>query len=279
MKRILVPSNFSTHSEMAFNFALEIAAIQEAEIVVLTVLKSVNDDESGEFEILNSDLTENEMKFRQLLEKQSTLHIPVRHILRRGKFTPLALDIIKEEKIDVVIMGTHGSRGWDGFFMGSNIEKIVRTSPVPVFAVKSNTPIRSVHTIVFPVSLNSEQNTVIEKLKEIQNLFRARIHLIRINTGANKNETEILQKLKELADENSLLNFTVNSSNNADIKDGIIDFAREINADLIAMATHGNRGLNHMFAQSIAADVVNHAGFLLWTCSTSKNSENILNVV
>ena len=261
---------------MAFNFALEIAAVQEAEIVVLTVLTNINDDNLDEREMQNLTIVDNEMKFRKLLEKQSTLNIPIQHILRSGKITPLVLDIIKEEKIDVVIMGTHGSRGWDEFFMGSNIEKIVRTSPVPVFAIKSETPVRSVHNIVFPVSLNSEQNTIIEKVRELQTMFRSRLHLLRINTGAIKNERESLQKLQEFADKNALSNFTVNVRTNSDIKEGIIDFACETNADMIAMATHGNRGLNHLYAQSIAADVVNHAGFLLWTCSISKNHENAL---
>jgi len=76
-----------------------------------------------------------------------------------------------------------------------------------------------------------------------------------------------------------LSNFAVYSRNALDIKDGIIDFAREINADMIAMATHGNRGLNHLYAQSIAADVVNHANFLLWTCSTAKISQTSLKTV
>jgi len=277
MKRILVPCNFSSHSEMAFNFALEIAATQGAEVIVLTALKDSGD--SQELESLDLAAAQNEIKFKALLEKQVTLQVPVRHILRVGKITPLVLKVIDEEKVDVVVMGTHGSRGWDGFFMGSNIEKVVRTSPVPVFAVKSNTEIKTVHNIVFPVSLNSEQNTVIEKVKEIQKLFRARIHLVRINTGASKNEAENLQKLKEFAEKNLLSNFAVYSRNALDIKDGIIDFAREINADMIAMATHGNRGLNHLYAQSIAADVVNHANFLLWTCSTAKISRTSLKTV
>ncbi|WP_090336145.1 universal stress protein [Dyadobacter koreensis] len=279
MKSILVPCNFSNHSEMAFNFALEIAEALEAEIVILTALNDINSTEPAEREIQDSLIAENKSKFKTLLEKQARLHVPVRHILRPGKITPLVLDIIEEEKIDVVIMGTHGSRGWDGFFMGSNIEKIVRTSPVPVFAVKSKIAVRSVHNIVFPISLSSDQNTVIEKVKNLQKLFRARLHLVRINTGAAKNEKENLEKLTEFGEKHQLANFTVNSRNRAEVKDGIIDFAREINADMIAMATHGNRGLNHLYSQSIAADVVNHANFLIWTSSTAKNPEKNLKAV
>ncbi len=270
MKRILVPCNFSYQAETAFKFALEIAAVQDAEIMLLTVLKELDGDNFIETENLKLQIADYKNKFKTLLEKETTNRVKVTHLLRPGKITPLILSSIEDEKIDLIIMGTHGSRGWDEFFMGSNIEKIVRTSPIPVFAVKTNTALRSLHNIIFPVSLNFENSTIIEKVKELQKLFRARIHLLRINTGGGKNDKSSLQKLNKFAEHYLLSNFTVNVRNSEDVKHGIIDFAREINADMIAMATHGNRTLNHLYAPSVAADVVNHAGLLVWTCSTSK---------
>ncbi|MCF2444090.1 universal stress protein [Dyadobacter sp. CY345] len=279
MKRILVPCNFSSQVETAFKFALEIAAVREAQIIVLTVLKEFDSNKLNEAENLKFQITENENRFKILLEKQAMNRVKVTHLLRSGKITPLILSIIDEEEIDLVIMGTHGSRGWDEFFMGSNIEKIVRTSPVPVFAVKNSTSIRSVHNIVFPVSLNPGNGSLVEKVKDLQKLFRARIHLLRINTGTSKKDSGTLQKLAEFAERNTLSNFTVNVRSSEDVKHGIIDFAREINADMITMATHGNRDLNHLYAPSIAADVVNHAGLLIWTCCTSKVARTVQKVI
>jgi hypothetical protein len=55
--------------------------------------------------------------------------------------------------------------------------------------------------------------------------------------------------------------------NDAYETDGIISFAHEVNADLIAMATHGRRGLLHLLTGSVAEDVVNHVDCLMWTWS------------
>jgi hypothetical protein len=50
-------------------------------------------------------------------------------------------------------------------------------------------------------------------------------------------------------------------------EDGVIHFTEteKIKGDLIAMATHGRKGISHMAKGSIAEDVVNHTSSLVWT--------------
>ena len=52
-----------------------------------------------------------------------------------GDTTEEILKYINHEKIDLVIMGTHGRKGLDQLFFGSIAEKIVKTSPVPVLTI------------------------------------------------------------------------------------------------------------------------------------------------
>ncbi len=54
-------------------------------------------------------------------------------------------------------------------------------------------------------------------------------------------------------------NYTINVYNDLGEEEGIIYFADSINADLIAMATHGRTGFAHVMAGSIAEDVVGHS--------------------
>ncbi|MCU7375739.1 universal stress protein [Paucibacter sp. O1-1] len=48
---------------------------------------------------------------------------------------------------------------------------------------------------------------------------------------------------------------------------------KEIDADMIAMTTHGSRDLGHLYTFSVAADVVNHAHLLTWTCAQQSVSQ------
>jgi hypothetical protein len=78
--------------------------------------------------------------------------------------------------------------------------------------------------------------------------------------------------MEEFAKHFKLSNYTINLRNDAYETDGIISFASEVKADMIAMATHGRRGLLHLLTGSVAEDVVNHVDCLIWTCSL-KGSE------
>ncbi len=58
------------------------------------------------------------------------------------------------------MLGTRGARGWDGLFMGSHAEKIVRTSPVPVLTIREQTHTGQIRNVVVPVDLREDPATM-----------------------------------------------------------------------------------------------------------------------
>jgi nucleotide-binding universal stress UspA family protein len=266
MKRILIPCNFSVHAIEAIKFALELAVISGGEIFAITVLTSDDADSREKQEEIKA-------RFDQLKQDLETGSIVLSHEVTTGRITSAVLEYIRKENIDLVVMGSHGSRGWNDVFMGSNIEKIVRTSPVPVIAVKRAASAKRIRNIVFPWDLRPGHTHLVEEIKKLQALFGACLHLVCINTNEGSDHSEILGMLEAFAKTNKLENYTVNVWDEYDEKRGIIHFARDINADMIAMSTHGNRDMQNLYADSIAADVVNHANLLVWTCSTREKPE------
>lgn len=261
MKRILVPCDFSSASDKAIRFAINLADKVD-ELFLLNLI-----DDSSASKKIGQDLKQAELKFKNLIDAYPGTAISLHPKILSGKFLPSILNFIQDEKIDLVVMGTHGSRGWDAFFMGSNIEKVVRTSPIPVFAVRGSPNLKSINDIVFPCNLKLDQTEVLSKVKELQKQFHSRLHLLHINTKS-LHDIKLTDKLEEYASSYQLSNYTVTVLNEANIKDGILHFAREINADMIAMATHGRRDLRHLFTESTTADIVNHANILVWTCTS-----------
>ena len=67
-----------------------------------------------------------------------------------------------------------------------------------------------------------------------------------------------------------LKNYTLNVFNDPYEESGVINFAQEIDADMIAMGTHGRRGLAHLMSGSVAEDIVNHVDCPIWTYSIKK---------
>jgi nucleotide-binding universal stress UspA family protein len=67
-------------------------------------------------------------------------HVPVDAVLADANLRRVA-DVITDESLtwlaDVIVMGTHGHRGFSRLFLGSDAEGVIRMSAAPVLLVKS----------------------------------------------------------------------------------------------------------------------------------------------
>ncbi|WP_439585611.1 universal stress protein [Dyadobacter bucti] len=259
MQKILVPCDFSVSARRGLEFAVEIAQATSGVVIVLSAISQQQVDE-------NAIVSERyKAEFENFVVKISQ-PINIIHTIRIGRLLPAVLDLITEESVDLIVMGTRGSRGWESTFIGSNVEKILRRSPVPVFAVNQQSHLKNLRNIVFPCDLVLGNNYGTGQLKKLQALLNARLHLLRVDTTLGINKLILMQELKDYAAFHGLTNFTINIVKDTDEKDGILHFAKEINADMIAMTTHGSMDAAHMYGFSVSADVANHAHLLTWTC-------------
>jgi nucleotide-binding universal stress UspA family protein len=97
-------------------------------------------------------------------------------------------------------------------------------------------------------------------VRSTQQMYDSTVHLVRINTPGNFQRDAVVKKyMQDFAKKLQLKNFTINIFNDLTEEEGIIYFADSLNADLIAMATHGRTGFAHVLAGSIAEEVVSHS--------------------
>jgi nucleotide-binding universal stress UspA family protein len=272
MKKILVPCDFSDPAVQVFKFAAEIAAQSKGEILLLNVIEvPVMHDtvlmptlyfEEAFFKDMKAEA---ERKFSQMKDKWAK-GIAVSSFVEFGSPTPTIRDFIKDRKIDLVVMGTHGATGLREFLIGSNTEKILRTSSAPVIAIKKSVKASSIKNIVFPNSLNEELEELMMHVKELQNFFKATLHLVYVNTPAQfMRDHATKKKLNDFAKRYMLKDFTTNVYNDIDQEEGTRNFTKEIGGDMVVMATHGRRGLNHLMSGSVAEDIANHIECPIWT--------------
>jgi nucleotide-binding universal stress UspA family protein len=266
MKRILVPCNFSSYAEKAFRFALQLAEKNKGRLFVCTIISEP--DALPTKSSMSEEIARE--KFADFIMRINPGDVPVKHHIHAGKITVAVSELVEALAIDLVVMGTQGSRGWQEAFMGSNIGKVVRTCPIPVVAVKNDTTLSSIKNIVFPCGMKPEEEQLLSKVKMLQEFFDARLHLLYVNTHPRRDNQQSMQHLQKLASQYQLHHFNIHVVHSAIEKDGILQFAREMNADLIAMGTHGNRNPGNMYVSSIAADIVNYAPTMTWTCATER---------
>lgn len=277
MKKILVPCDFSEPAIEAFRFAVDIAArSRESKITVLKVIDLPVFVYGASIDMPAYDFNPNlladlekgaRQKFERMNKKFGKGFRNVSFSIAHGPVLNSIRETITEKKIDLVVMGTHGATGLAGFFVGSNTEKIVRFSGVPVFAVRKAVPLKSIKHIVFPTTLESHQTDFIKKLKVLQEFFNARLHLLFLNTPFNFIRDS---DLNEYAKRHKFVNYTLNIRNDRYEPDGILSFVHEINADMLAMPTHGRKGLSHFLNGSVTENVVNQVKCPIWTYAIKK---------
>lgn len=274
MNKILVPTDFSELSHHAFEVAAAIAKKTQAEIHLVHVLENIGEPDvrtpmpgepdSGPGEgmevLLMRKLTErSEKKMHKMKKEHEELNIS-EHISVVDDIYEGVENYADEHNIDMIVMGSTGASGFQEITVGSNAERVVRHSKQPVLVVKNKIENFDIKNIVFATNAEENAQRLTQTLKNFQETFGAKLHLVNINTPLNFYTTRSLTKmLEDFAKEHQLSNYTLNVYNDRTEEDGIIYFADDVDADLIAMGTHGRTGLAHFFSGSIAEDVVNHS--------------------
>ena len=230
-----------------------------------TVLMPVLDFES---QLLKELKEKAEQEFDKIKEKYKADGVKIFSAVHFGPVMQMIRNYANDQSVDLVVMGSHGASGMREYLIGSNAEKMVRKSPVPVIVVKDYVK-HSVKNIVFPNTLEIEdQEELVMKVKALQHFFKAQLHLVWINTPLNfSSDTLTREKLHAFAKRFMLKDYTINIFNDADEEKGILEFTKLVNGDLIAMGTHGRRGIAHLINGSVAEDVVNHTKGVVWTYS------------
>ena len=283
MKRIVVPTDFSEQAGHAMDLACQIARKTNGELVALHVL-----DHTGLFDFsagssayplmgnpagldLDQEFMETlysnaEEKCANFLKNYESEDLKITKKIKIGSAFHYITEEINEEKTNLVIMGSKGASGFEEVLIGSNTEKVVRHAKCPVLTVKSKINLDQINNIVFATSFKEDDSHVTEELKNLQEVFDAKLHLVRVNTpNCFETNRKIMEQAEKFVQDNQIANYTINIYSDKVEEDGIIFFAQDINADLIALATHGRSGLLHLLSGSIAEDVVNHAIRPVWT--------------
>ncbi|WP_333600970.1 universal stress protein [Flavobacterium sp.] len=265
MKKILVPTDFSEHAGYALKIAAQIARKNDGEIFLLHMLELPH--QGSDAVGTGHDLPEIMLfknaainKLEDLMDDESLEGLKVSEIIQFELAFNGIMNISKKNDVDLIVMGSHGASGFKEMFIGSNAEKVVRFSETPVLVVKKDEGNFNIDKFVFASDFSDEIKSPFRKVVEFANKLDAELHLVMINTPSSFKPTHVAKEIMS----NFVSNFTINKYsthiyNDVNVESGILNFANNIDADLIGMSTHGRKGLSHFFNGSISEDLVNHA--------------------
>ncbi|MFG4001319.1 universal stress protein [Flavobacterium aquidurense] len=265
MKQILVPTDFSEPAENALKVAAQIAKKNNSEIIILHILElpsQMNDAVLGGASIPETMLFIK--KANEMLDEVSSRPyldgIWITEIVKIDKPIHGISQVSKEHNADLIVMGSHGSSGIEELLLGSNTEKMVRNSEIPVLVIKKDIANFNTSNIIFASDFSDETRKPFEKFINLAKFFEAKIHLVTICTPNSFKTTHAAEKaMNKFISEFNPGNYQTHIYNDTNIEKGIINFSNSINADIIGMCTHGRTGFAHFFNGSISEGLVNHA--------------------
>lgn len=265
MKKILVPTDFSANAEYALKVAAKIARENDGEIILLHMLElpgQASDAVGSGKDIPEIMFFKNKAieKLEDLMDVDYLDGIPVSEAIQFEKAFEGIVSVSHKNNVDLIVMGSHGASGFQEMFIGSNTEKVVRSSDIPVLVIKKEDADFSVKKFVFASDFSEEIKPSFSRVVDFATKFNAHLNLVMINTPNNFKSTDVANRIMaDFIASFNISDYTSHVYNETNVEKGILNFAKSINADLIGMSTHGRKGLSHFFNGSISEDLVNHA--------------------
>ena len=262
MYKILVPVDFSKKSEFAVKMSAQIGKKIKSEIHLLHLVElpsGIVDMGAGS----NFSIPASMMYLRKVKEKIIHLkntffdsdHIIKYSIKFENPFEGIR-NYTQKNDINLIVMGSKGVSDFEEMIIGSNTEKVVRTSNIPVVVVKTDNDKFKFKKLVFASNFDDENKAAFLDFLTFAKKFNSQIHLLKINTISNfESSYTTHKKIKDFVKGFNLKKKTISIYNDASVVKGIINFAKEIDADVIALTTHGRSGLSSLFNGSIAKSV------------------------
>lgn len=267
MKKIIIPVDFSEHSEYALETAAALAKQHNAELIVMHMLELSESVYSSTSSQRNEEtafmLMVANKKFETFLDQPYLEDINVTPMIKHHKVLKEVSEVASNLKADLIIMGSRGLSDHAGIFTGSNTEKVVRYSKTPVLVVKSKLKSVDFDSVVLATDFSDESVSAVKHALDVLHKLSKKVTLLYVNTPTTGflNTDEIEEKITEFLKLAKLKSEHTTIADVADynIEDGVLSYAKRTNTDVIAMITSGRTGLSHLFGGSISEDIVNHS--------------------
>jgi nucleotide-binding universal stress UspA family protein len=274
IRKMIVPTDFSSCSQAALETAARLAEKDDATIHLLHSIRlplvhttyDVNVPESV-WEKIRKGTRERMYDSQLFLEEAGVSQVEL--IVSEYRQPEEAVEhAAKELAADLVVMATHGRRGLQHAFLGSVCERTIRTSPIPVLAVKTDhVPKVPLERILLPTDFSSCADEALHLAESLATRYGARIDVLHVrdrtpefvrfgSSAAFEYEKQCRNFIEDRLDaiiENGRAKGLLVAARHIEgvAADEIADEAARLESDLIVMGTHGYRGFQRAMLGSV----------------------------
>ncbi len=268
IERILCPIDFSAFSSKAYDYAESMARHYGAKLFLEHVIRPFAEPYAywmypGGVKYISSNLCASaEKELQEFLKTHAHNGTQTERVVREGVATESILSFAEEQRMDLIVMGTHGRQGFDHLTMGSVTEKVLRKARCPVLAVRKPThdfvsPAEKRHDpvklrkILFCTDFSEHSDRALEYALSLAMEYNAELTLLNVLEDTSHSEdlqsktTEVVRRLEAPVLKDSRDWCTIKSM----VRIGrpyqeIIQLALEAQTDLVIMGVRGRNAVD-----------------------------------
>jgi len=256
MKTILAPTDFSTVSNCAVEYAAELAKYASAKLILFNAYQIHAVSPDGTLAVPLQEIQEESLK--QLIKSTEKLRKKYGNSLKIEYKQACGFPVEEinlaatSADADIVVMGMQGGGYLSEKIIGSVTTSLIKKSNRPVLAIHQGTKFTPLKRIAFACDYQHlNYPNALKPLNEIVRLFHSEVLIV--NVVQELEEVPTVTKAVEGIKLNRALegmkhsfHYTVNN----DITDGLGDFIKAFNVDLVAMVPHSHNVLETLLKKS-----------------------------
>lgn len=274
MENILAAVDFSSCSINALEHAVSIAQKGDLNLYMIWVNNpsvtktTIHSSSSKEL------IEEVEKQFKHLIDKYKPIlkNSKIDYLIREGKMYKEVIGTANELEAACIVLGTHGSSGFEQFWIGSNAMKVISLAQCPVITLRAGiAPTVDLKRIVMPIDGSLETRQKVPFTVYLAEIFDAEIYVLGVYTSKYKSmmrkvDDYVKQVVKYI--ENSDVSVHVESMKVDNTTTSIIDYAKKVDANLISIMTEKDTSPFNMLTGPQAQQMINHSPYPVLTVNS-----------
>jgi nucleotide-binding universal stress UspA family protein len=266
VNKILIPFDFSETAELSLEHAVFMAKLMKAEITLLHIVENVSFTAAisqalggVEKKIETATLEKLEQYAKEIHNKSG---IKIRVQTEVGRIYKKICTVAKEIDADVIVMGTHGSSGYQKYTVGTNTSRVVQEAPCPVISVQTHATGLGFKRMIIPIDGSNESRQKVPFAVGLAQFYGSHITIIGLINFSNE---DLIRKFKikvEQVEEyvvNHGLTYDTRYVEGSDLSANTMKAAEEANGDLLVIMTEQEPSITGLLLGTYATKVVNNS--------------------
>jgi nucleotide-binding universal stress UspA family protein len=277
IRNILVPVDFSPPSRLAVNYGVSLARRLRAKLTLMHVVESTPAAEAFSKVTVTVEKQHREQAVRMLsalVVSEDQDDLDLRIVIRVGDIKDEIAAVIREERADILVMGTHGRGLFGRWIIGSITESILRKTSIPVLTVCRATRPLELNRILFATDLSQSAKQGFDFALELAGRLRSEMVILHAidqsgltyggpEMAAYCSEHDLEQakaKLAALAAEGATEKVKIETALVEGLAaEEILNTAEKVDADIILIAVHKKGLIERALLGTTAERVIREA--------------------